>query len=66
MKKKNQSAKNGRYISVEKLQQALSNICLEVAEGNERLRVNKSHRGIVIHANGGTVNITFNGKGGEL
>ena len=57
MKKKNQSA-NGRYISVEKLQQALSNICLEVAEGNERLRVNKSHRG--------TVNITFNGKGGEL
>ena len=34
MKKKNQSA-NGRYISVEKLQQALSNICLEVAEGNE-------------------------------
>ena len=56
MKKKNQSA-NGRYISVEKLQKALSNICLEVAEGNERLRVNKSHRGIVIHANGGTVNI---------
>ena len=62
MKKKNQSA-NGRYISVEKLQKDLSNICLE---GNERLRVNKSHRGIVIHANGGTVNITFNGKGGEL
>lgn len=65
MKKKNQSA-NGRYISVEKLQKALSNICLEVAEGNERLRVDKSHRGIVIHANGGTVNITFNEKGGEL
>ena len=49
MKKKNQSA-NGRYISVEKLQKALSNICLEVAEGNERLRVNKSHRGIVMEA----------------
>ena len=65
MKKKNQSA-NGRYISVEKLQKALSNICLEVAEGNERLRVNKSHRGIEIHAKGGTLNITFNEKGGEL
>ncbi len=64
MKKKNQSA-NGRYISVEKLQKALSNICLEVAEGNEQLRVNKSHRGIVIHANSDTVNITFNEKGGK-
>lgn len=64
MSNKNKRA-NGRYISVEKLQKALSNICLEVAEGNERLRVNKSHRGIVIYANGGTVNITFNEKGGQ-
>ena len=64
MKKKNQSA-SGRYISVEKLQKALSNICLEVAEGNEQLRVNKSHRGIVIHTNGGIINITFNEKGGN-
>ena len=64
MKHKKQSD-NGRYISVEKLQRALSNICLEVAEGNDQLRVNKSHRGIVIYANGGTVNITFNGKGDQ-
>ena len=37
----------------------------EVAEGNEQLRVNKSHRGIVIHTNGGIINITFNEKGGK-
>ena len=37
----------------------------DVYKRQEQLRVNKSHRGIVIYANGGTVNITFNGKGDQ-
>lgn len=65
MKKKNQSV-HGRYVSVEKLQSVLNQLGEELASGHKRMRVDRTDNAIIIYANGGSVNITFNGKGGAL
>lgn len=63
---KNQKQRvNRRFISVEKLQSVLSNLCTELASGSENMRVGRTDNAIVIYANGGTVNISFNEKGGS-
>jgi len=64
MKKKNQSA-HGRYVSAEKVQSTLNQLGLELSSGRKRMRVGRTENAIIIYANGGTVNITFNGKGGQ-
>lgn len=63
MKKNPQSAR-GRYVSAEKLQQVLTELGAEITTGKERVRVGRMDNAIIIYANGGTVNITFNEKGG--
>lgn len=62
--KKQKGSANGRYVSVEKIQQALANLGLELCSGRKRIRATRSEKSIIIYANGGTVNITFNEKGG--
>jgi len=64
MKKKNQSA-HGRYVSAKKLQSVLNQLGEELASGRKRMRVDRTDNAIIIYANGGTVNISFNGKGGR-
>jgi hypothetical protein len=64
MKKKNQSA-HGRYVSAEKVQKTLNQLGVELSSGRKRLRVGRTENAIIIYANGGAVNITFNGKGGQ-
>lgn len=63
MKNQNQRAR-GRYVSVEKIQQALANLSLELCSGRKRIRATRSEKSIIIYANGGTVNISFNERGG--
>lgn len=63
MKKKNQSSR-GRYVSAEKVQSTLNQLGVELSSGRKRVRVGRTDNSIIIYANGGTVNITFNGKGG--
>lgn len=65
MKKKNYSA-HGRYVSAEKVQKTLNQLGVELSSGRKRVRVGRTENSIIIYANGGTVNITFNGKGGQL
>lgn len=62
MKKNPQSA---RYVSAKKLQQVLTELGAEITTGKERVRVGRMDNAIIIYANGGTVNITFNEKGGS-
>ena len=59
MKKQAQSAR-GRYVSAEKVQELFAQLGIELCAG--RKRIDKS---ISIYVNGGTVNITFNEKGGK-
>lgn len=65
MGNKNKRA-NRRNVSVEKLQEFLSKFILEIAEGAESLPVRKGNNGLVIYIeNHGTLNLTFNEKGGK-
>lgn len=65
MKKQKQSAR-GRYISADKFLRVLSNLGAEITSGKQRIRVGKVDNSIIIYANGGTVNITFNEEGGNV
>lgn len=62
--KKNSKSARGRYLSADKLQRVLSNLGAEITSGKQRIRVGQLENSIIIYANGGTVNITFNEKGG--
>ena len=64
MKKQSQSAR-GRYVSAEKIQQALAQLGIELCAGRKRIRAARSDKSISIYVNGGTVDITFNEKGGK-
>lgn len=64
MKKEKQNTR-GRYVSVEKVQQMFAELGLELCSGRKRVRAARSERSIIIYANGGTVNISFNEKGGS-
>lgn len=64
MKKQAQSAR-GRYVSAEKVQQALAQLGIELCAGRKRIRAARSEKSISFFINGGTVNITFNEKGGK-
>lgn len=63
MKKYSQSGR-GRYVSAQKVQQMFANLGLELCSGRKRIRAARSEKSIIIYANGGTVNISFNEKGG--
>lgn len=64
MKKQSQSAR-GRYVSAEKIQQAFAQLGIELCAGRKRIRAARSEKSISFFINGGTVNITFNEKGGK-
>ncbi len=65
MKKQSQSARE-RYVSVEKIQQAFAQLGIELCTGRKRIRATQNEKSISIYVNGGTVNITFNEKGGKV
>lgn len=65
MKKQNQSSR-GRYVSADKVQQLFADLGLEICSGRKRIRATRSDKSISIYVNGGTVNITFNEKGGNV
>lgn len=65
MKKQNQRAR-GRYVSADKVQQLFADLGLEICSGRKRIRATRSDKSISIYVNGGTVNITFNEKGGNV
>lgn len=65
MSKQKQSARE-RYVSAEKLQQVFSQLGIELCAGRKLIRATQSKRSISIYVNGGTVNITFNEKGGKV
>lgn len=64
MKKQSQSARE-RYVSAKKIQQAFAQLGIELCAGRKRIRATQSEKSISIYVNGGTVNITFNEKGGK-
>lgn len=64
MKKQLQRAR-GRYVSADKVQQLFADLGLEICSGRKRIRATRSDKSISIYVNGGTVNITFNEKGGN-
>ena len=64
MSKQKQSARE-RYVSAEKIQQVFAQLGIELCAGRKRIRATQSEKSISIYVNGGTVNITFNEKGGE-
>ena len=64
MKKQAQSAR-GRYVSAEKVQELFAQLGVELCAGRKRIRAARSDKSISIYVNGGTVNITFNEKGGK-
>ena len=64
MKKQNQSAR-GRYVSAEKVQELFAQLGIELCAGRKRIRAARNDKSISIYVNGGTVNITFNEKGGK-
>ena len=63
MKKQSQSAR-GRYVSAEKVQTLFAQLGIKLCSGRKRIRAARSEKSIIIYANGGTVNISFNEKGG--
>lgn len=65
MKKQPQSARE-RYVSAEKIQQVFAQLGIELCAGRKLIRATQSKRSISIYVNGGTVNITFNEKGGKV
>lgn len=64
MKKQNQCV-NGRFVSVEKIQQMFANLGFELCSGHQHIRAKLGENSIVFYTNGGTVNISFNEKGGK-
>ena len=64
MKKQKQCA-GGRYVSAEKIRQVFAQLGIELCAGRKRIRATQSEKSISIYVNGGTVNITFNEKGGK-
>lgn len=62
--KQSQSAR-GRYVSAEKVQELFAQLGVELCAGRKRIRAARSDKSISIYVNGGTVNITFNEKGGK-
>lgn len=64
MKKQLQRA-HGRYVSAEKIQQVFTQLGIELCAGRKRIRAARSEKSISIYVNGGTVNISFNEKGGR-
>ena len=64
MTKKTQSVRE-RYVSAEKLQQVFAQLGIELCAGRKQIRATQSEKSISIYVNGGTVNITFNEKGGK-
>lgn len=64
MKKQTQSP-CGRFVSVEKVQKIFADLGIELCSGRKRIRATCSDKSISIYVNGGTVNITFNEKGGN-
>ncbi|RGT32205.1 hypothetical protein [Bacteroides clarus] len=64
MTKPNQSTR-GRYVSAEKVQELFVLLGIELCSGRKRIRAARSENSISIYVNGGTVNITFNEKGGK-
>ena len=64
MTKQSQSAR-GRYVSAEKVQELIAQLGIELCSGRKRIRAAHSENSISIYVNGGTVNITFNEKGGK-
>lgn len=64
MKNQNLSAR-GRYLSAEKIQQMFANLGIELCSGRKRIRAARGEKSIIIYSNGGTVNISFNEKGGK-
>ena len=65
MSNQKQSARE-RYVSAEKLQQVFAQLGIELCAGRKQIRATQSKRSISIYVNGGTVNITFNEKGGKV
>ena len=65
MKKQIQSPR-GRYVSADKVREIFANLSIELCSGRKRIRATRSDKSISIYVNGGTVNITFNKKGGML
>lgn len=65
MKNQKQRA-GGRYVSAEKVQEMFANLGIELCSGRKRIRASRSENSIAIYVNGGTVNITFNEKGGRV
>lgn len=65
MSKQKQSARE-RYVSAEKIQQVFAQLGIELCAGRKLIRATQSKRSISIYVNGGTVNITFNEKGGKV
>lgn len=63
-RKQAQSAR-GRYVSAEKVQELFAQLGIELCAGRKRIRAARSDKSISIYVNGGTVNITFNEKGGK-
>ena len=63
-KEQAQSAR-GRYVSAEKVQELFAQLGIELCAGRKRIRAARSDKSISIYVNGGTVNITFNEKGGK-
>ncbi|GAA6336890.1 hypothetical protein DWZ75_03785 [Bacteroides stercoris] len=56
----------GRYVSAEKVQELFARLGIELCSGRKRIRTARSENSISIYVNGGTVNITFNEKGGKV
>ena len=65
MTKQSQSIR-GRYVSGEKVQELFARLGIELCSGRKRIRTAHSENSISIYVNGGTVNITFNEKGGKV
>lgn len=59
-------SKNSRYVSAEKVQKFFSGLSAELTNDRKRFRLEKKDNSFIIHTNGGSVNITFNAKGGLL
>ena len=53
------------YVSAEKVQELFAQLGVELCAGRKRIRAARSDKSISIYVNGGTVNITFNEKGGK-
>ena len=64
MTKQSQGARV-RYVSAEKVHELFAQLGVELCAGRKRIRAARSDKSISIYVNGGTVNITFNEKGGK-